>query len=221
VADRPKALIEVKGRPFLEWLLLGLRRYQSIRHVVLATGHLGRMIEVHFGEEFCGITLSFSREAEPLGTGGALRLAATLANSRQLLVLNGDTYCRFDSQRLLDVQYRNGAAATLWLSSVSDADRFGSVALDTKGRIVGFEEKAVGDGRRLVSAGVYLIDHQVVDGMQTGYRGSLEHDLFPSLVGRGLYGVAGTEEFVDIGTPESLATSSDTLATEFGQLECE
>ena len=221
VADRPKALIEVRGRPFLEWLLLGLRRHQGIRRAILATGHLGEMIERHFGEEFCGVKLMFSREAEPLGTGGALRLAATVVNSQQLLVLNGDTYCRFDSQQLLDVQTRNAAAATLWLSSVPDAHRFGSVWIDTGGRIVGFEEKAVRHGRRVASAGVYLIDHQVVDGIQTGYRGSLEHDLFPSLVGQGLYGVEGPGEFVDIGTPESLATSRDTLANEFEQLECE
>jgi D-glycero-alpha-D-manno-heptose 1-phosphate guanylyltransferase len=221
MADRPKALVEVRGRAFLEWILLGLRRDHRVQHAVLATGHLGGMIEEHLGREFCGIALTFSREDQPLGTGGALRLAATRTNSQRLLVLNGDTYCRFDMERLQNVQIRRSAAATLWLNAVEDGHRFGTVMIEPDGRILGFEEKAAKDGPRLASSGVCLIDRHIVNGIQIGRRISLEHDLFPSLVGRGLYGVIGSGDFIDIGTPKSLAMSGVALASEFEQLGCE
>jgi NDP-sugar pyrophosphorylase family protein len=221
-SDRPKALVEVHGRPFLEWQLLALIRRGGIRRVILATGHLGEMIERHFGDgAWCGITLRYSREARPLGTAGALKLAASFSNSRHLLVLNGDTFCQFDSQRLLEVHLRNQAAATLWLTRAHDLNRFGSVAMDAHGRISGFREKeAPGDGE-LASAGVYVIQHEVIGKIQKGRAASLEQDVFPSLVGRGLCGVLGAGVFIDIGTPESLNSASDTLEGQLEGLDCD
>src|SRR5438094_6234838 len=88
VGDLPKSLADVRGRPFLEWLLLGLGQRDRIHHVILATGYRADMIERHFGHEpWCGISLTYSRESAPLGTGGALRLAASLSQSPHLLVL--------------------------------------------------------------------------------------------------------------------------------------
>jgi NDP-sugar pyrophosphorylase family protein len=222
VADRPKALVEVRGRPFVEWLLLGLARNDGIRHVILATGHLGAMIEHHFGDQlWCGIRLSYSHETQPLGTAGALRLAASQAASQHLLVLNGDTYCPHDSRRLLDVHLQNSAAATLWLSRVQDPSGFGSVALDAKGRILGFHEKAAADGRQLASAGIYLIKRDVIATIQPDRAVSLEREVFPSLVGHGLFGVVGAGAFVDIGTPESLKSADVALAGELDKLDCD
>jgi NDP-sugar pyrophosphorylase family protein len=221
-SDRPKALVGVSGRPFLEWLLLALVRRARIRRVILATGHLGEMIEQHFGHgAWCGVALKYSREAQPLGTAGALKLAASLSNARHLLVLNGDTFCQFDSGRLVDVHLRNQAAATLWLTRVHNLDRFGSAALDAKGRISGFGEKDAAGARELASAGVYVIQQEVIEKIQSGRATSLERDVFPSLVGQGLYGVQGASAFVDIGTPESLNSANDMLEGQLVGLDCD
>jgi NDP-sugar pyrophosphorylase family protein len=222
VADRPKALITVRGRPFLEWLLLRLARRDNVGHVVLATGHLGEMIEEHFGTQpWCGLKLSYSREREPLGTGGALRLAAPLTRSRELLVLNGDTYSDYDVDRLLEVHVHTAAAATLWLSRSDKPGRFGGVTLDTKGRVASFTEKTKANSPRLVNAGVYVIEQDVIAEFKPAGPLSLERDVFPSLVGRGLTGVEGPGEFVDIGTPESLAAADSNLARALDGLDCE
>jgi len=214
-------MVEVRGRPFLEWLLLRLAQRDGIRRVILATGHLGEIIEQHFGPQpWCGVHISFSHESKPLGTGGALRLAASHAQSANLLVLNGDTYCDYDSTRLFELHLANMAAATLWLSTVTDSTRFGNVAVDVDGRITGFREKTPTQGRQLASAGAYLMRRDVIATIQPDRAVSLELEVFPSLVRRGLYGVVGSGPFVDIGTPESLKSASGALESEFDGLNC-
>src|SRR5207245_5091240 len=93
VRDRPKGLIEIHGRPFLEWLVLRLLNLDQVLHIVLATGHSGQKIEDHFGHRpWCGANISYSHEDVPLGTAGALRLAVPLTSAARVLVLNGDSY---------------------------------------------------------------------------------------------------------------------------------
>jgi mannose-1-phosphate guanylyltransferase len=215
VDDRPKALVEVLGRPFVEWLVRSLVSFGGIDHIVLATGHMGDMIERQLGEgSTVGARLSYSRESTPLGTGGATRLAAALTSAPQILVLNGDTYCRFDLSRLVDAQLHNAAAASIWLTEVNDSVRFGTVSMGADGRIRAFREKASLRGPQLVNAGVYLIDRAAILNVPTDRSVSLEREVFPSLVERGIYGVVGTTPFVDIGTPESLANADQALAAE-------
>jgi len=220
--DRPKALLEIRGRPFLEWLILSLARYNAIGHVILATGHLGEMIEQRFGNgSWCGVRISYSHEAQQLGTGGALRRALPLIGSEHAFVLNGDTYCRYDSRRLLEMHLRNLASATLWLTRVRDATRFGTVTLDNDGRVSEFREKTVGPGTQLVSAGAYVIGSEVIMQIEPDRPVSLEHEVLPGLVGRGLFGVVGDTAFVDIGTTKSLMSAGADLASELDQLGCD
>ena len=96
VSDRPKALVDVGGRPLIEWILLALAR-RNIRQVILATGHMGDQLEDHFGTAlWCGIAIRFSRENQPLGTAGALRTATlTGLRSNELDFQFGDDVWRY------------------------------------------------------------------------------------------------------------------------------
>ena len=222
VDDRPKALVPILGRPFLEWLILALARRHDIRRVVLATGYLGSQIETHFGSStWCGVAVTYSREEAPLGTGGALRRAASVVASQTLLALNGDTYCQFDSNRLLNAHTRSRARATLWLAPAEEPGKYGRVIVDDAGKVLRFDEKPDLTGRHLASAGVYLIEREVAAMISPEGQTSLEREVFPSLVGNGLYAVAGNDPFFDIGTPESLKTSDKSLAAELSGLDCE
>jgi len=220
LSDRPKPLAEVDGRPFLEWLVL-LLKAAGVRRIVLATGYMGQVIEQALGDgRRFNVTLTYSREPEPLGTAGALRLAAGHVRSSPVLVLNGDSYCHYQLDAMLDVHRERRAAATLWLQREANASRFGSVELDGDGRVVRFLEKA-GDTAGLISCGVYVVERAVIDRIPTGRAVSLERDIFPGLAGHDLYGVVGNGIFLDIGTPESLAKADNLLHKELTTLQTE
>ena len=92
VSDRPKVLAEVGGRPFLEYLLDQLVA-EDVKSVVLCTGYLGEQVQRRLGTHYRTLALQYSREPQPLGTGGALRLALPMLDTDPVLVMNGDSYC--------------------------------------------------------------------------------------------------------------------------------
>ncbi len=209
VADRPKPMAEVAGRPFVEWLVLALRR-QGVRRIVFAAGYMADRLEEHFADGAAwGLEIVHSRESEPLGTGGALRLAVEHVSGDRLLALNGDSFCPFDLARLESAHCARDARCTLWLASVPDAGRFGTVLTAEDGRVLEFVEKRGVAEPGQINAGVYLLERSVVELIAPGGAVSLERDVFPCLIGRGLYGVAGEGPFIDIGTPESYAAAAD------------
>lgn len=203
VADRPKALAEVGGRPFLAYLLDQLAG-TGIRRVVLCTGHLGEQIPRAFGDVYRGLRLVYSREASPLGTGGALRLALPLLRSDIVLVMNGDSYCGMALKRFWNRHRACGGAGSLVLTRVSETSRYGRV-LCRGGRVVRFEEKDGRGGPGWVNAGVYLLARRVMAAIPAGRAVSLEREVLPALVQQGLCGYLSRGRFVDIGTPETYA----------------
>jgi NDP-sugar pyrophosphorylase family protein len=203
VSDRPKVLADVGGRPFLAYLLDHLAS-QGIRRVVLCTGYLGEQVEAAFGPTYGELSLVYSREREPLGTGGALRLALPHFTTDDLLVLNGDSLVASPIVEMLTAHRRRGATATLLLSRVDDAERYGTVALDQAGRVVRFAEKgAAGPG--LVSAGVYVLRRELLAVVPADRAVSIERDLFPTWIGPAMHGYVSDQAFLDIGLPDTLA----------------
>ncbi len=203
VPGRPKPLAEVAGRPFVEWLLLDLRR-QDVRRVTFCTGHLGEQFADRFGDGAdWEMEFAYSHETSPLGTAGAIRLALGVVEASRFLVLNGDSYCPWDLRRLQDAHAARRARTTLWLARAARRDRFGSVVLEEDGRVRSFQEKAPEGAPGLVNAGIYLLERELIEqGVEPGRASSLERDVLPGLVGTGLYGVVGDEPLVDMGTAE-------------------
>jgi NDP-sugar pyrophosphorylase family protein len=208
VADRPKALAEVRGRPFLAHQL-DILMAAGVQSVVLCTGYLGDQIEAAFGDAYGSMRLTYSRESAPLGTAGALRLALPLLQSDPVLVLNGDSICRTDLKSFWEWHRAAGAAASLLLMEVSDDRRYGRVQIDELGGVIGFVEKGQQSGPGWVNAGVYLLGHQVLQAIPAGEIVSLERDVFPLWAGRGLCGYRVQGAFLDIGTPETYAVADE------------
>ncbi len=203
VSDRPKPMALVGGKPFLEWLIRDLRK-QGVERLILSTGYMGETIESYFGSgQAFGLEIVYSREETPLGTGGAIKLALSKLQGRRFFVLNGDSFCDFSLSAMLDVHLENAAAATLWLVSVEDSQRFGAVSINTDREITEFREKSAAGESGLINAGIYLLERHIIDPMPAGSAFSLERDLFPGLIGKGILGVVGPGPFIDIGTPES------------------
>jgi NDP-sugar pyrophosphorylase family protein len=202
VADRPKVLAPVRGRPYLCYLLDQLAG-AGLRKVVLLTGYMAEAVEATLGQDYRGMKLVYSPEPEPLGTGGALRLALPLIASQQALVLNGDSYCDVELSDFWLVHIRQRAAVSLVLAEVADTTRFGKVHVADQ-RIERFEEKQSASGAGWINAGVYLLGREQIAEISPRRAVSLEREMFPAWAARGcLHGFRSAGRFLDIGTPES------------------
>lgn len=208
VPDRPKVLARIHGRPFLSFILDQLDS-NGLGSVVLSTGYLGEQIESEYGSSYRSLRLTYSREKAPLGTAGGLRLALPLVTSESALVLNGDSFCDVDFEAFWDFHRDHDRSPTLLLTEVSDTARYGRVEIDDSCNVVAFREKtgAVGAGR--INAGVYLFSRSFLQSIPSDRALSLETDVLPAWVGRGLRGYPHGERFIDIGTPESFAAAGN------------
>jgi D-glycero-alpha-D-manno-heptose 1-phosphate guanylyltransferase len=213
VADRPKGLAEVAGRPFLGWLLDHLRA-QGARAVVLAAGYGADQIEAFLTTGAPpGLDVRVVVEPAPLGTGGALAFAAREAGiGGPFLALNGDTFFSGSLSRLAEARRQHAAPAAVALVRVPDAARYGAVRFDAAtGAVAAFEEKG-NTGPGWINAGAYAVAPEALSGFEPGTKCSFERDVLPALVGRGLLAVPYEgAAFLDIGTPEDYARAADVL----------
>ena len=221
MGDRPKALAPVLGRPFVEWLLLGLRS-EGIGEITLCTGHGHEEIARTLGEgNAFGVRVRYSQETWARGTAGAIRHALDGEAYDRVLVMNGDSYCRVRLADLERVHVAKNARVTLWAVPAKDRGRFGSLAVGDEGQVEALAEKDERSGPGLVNAGVYLLSPEVVEGMPSATEASLERDVLPGYVGRGMFAVVGDGPLVDIGTPESYSDAESALRAEFAGLTCD
>lgn len=204
----PKILAPLGQATFLEILVAQLRG-QGFRRLVLLLGYLSEQViaavEV-LRQRYPEISFAFSVEPAPMGTAGALALAESFCD-QPFFLLNGDTFVEFDAPQML--AQRQAAVATLALSRVDDAARFGTVRFDDGGWVTAFEEKGNTAGTAWINAGVYLMTPQILQRIPRGRPVSLETEVFPALLSeRRLRGVPQAGRFIDIGTPESYSEFS-------------
>lgn len=194
VNDVPKPMAPVNGRPFLE-LLLEYWMGQGVRRFVLSVGYLSEAITRHFGSEWRGAKIDYSRENEPLGTGGGFLKALDAIQSDVFLVLNGDTYFAVPLEEFQEFHEGNRADWSMALLRSSDAKRYQGVSLAEDGRIASLSGNTV-------NGGVYLMRR----GLPWKARGrcSLESDLLPQALADGwrVCGRVFDRPFVDIGVPQ-------------------
>jgi len=202
VSDVPKPMALINGRPFLEILLIELKNKGFLK-VILCVGYLKEKIIDYFSQFPPGIEIVYSVEAEPLGTGGAVKNALHLASSDHVYVLNGDTFQEFDP-KVLKQQWMRYKSAVLLLRSPTDEQRYGGVEVDGE-TIVNFKTKQAGSDA-YINAGVYILPKIIFDQYGLPPRFSLE-EFFEdnSDVLKMRYVVVSDNRFIDIGTPSDYA----------------
>ncbi len=205
VPSTPKPLALVGDRSFLELLVRQLR-HQGIRRLVMCSGYLADQIENTFGDGSAwGVSIEYSREQQPLGTAGAVRLAQPhVREASEFLVMNGDSFLEVDFARLVHFHRERGALASMAVVPVQNAQRYGTVRVDSGGRVRGFTEKTGADAPGLVNAGVYVFGRAIFEHIPAG-PASLEKDVFPRILELGVYALEQRGMFIDIGTPEDYA----------------
>ena len=202
VPSAPKPLATVGNKSFLE-LLVNQLRHQGIRRLVMCTGYLADQIEQHFGDgRNWDVTIKYSRELEPLGTAGAVMLARKHIGDRQdFLVMNGDSFIEVDFSQLASFHKNHDGPVSMVVRQVENAGRYGTVQVGGGGRVARFAEKTGIESTGLVNAGVYIFRQAIFEYLPNG-PGSLEKEVFPKLLTRGIYALEQNGMFIDIGTPE-------------------
>ncbi len=199
VADRPKVLAEVGGKPFIDLLLARLRA-QGFSRFILCIGYGGEAVKRHFKGK--ANTPIFSEESSPLGTGGALKHAWTKIQSDTAVVLNGDTYCSLSLWEFLHFHAQKRASVSLVVTSALRDDG-GGIVLGTNDEVQAFTEKGGVGSEHYLNAGIYAFSRTVDATFPEASAFSLEYDWFPSLPKRmPCFGFVTKERVIDIGTPE-------------------
>ena len=209
IGDIPKPMAEFQGRPFLEWIILSLKK-NGFRKIILSIGHFKDIIKTYFedGAKW-GMNISYAVESSPLGTGGAIKHSLEKVLSDPFVVMNGDSMSLIDYNKLLKFHFEKKANITICSKVVENVGRFGEIVVDEQGKILSFDEKTGGSGKGLVNAGVYVIKKNNFNSIADGTCFSFEYDLMPKLVGGEMYSFCVKDDFLDIGTPESFKSADD------------
>ncbi|GHC09832.1 nucleotidyltransferase family protein [Thermomonas carbonis] len=203
VDDVPKPLAPVAGRPFLAWVLDRLAA-NGIRRCLLATGYLSDTIEQRIGARWQGMDIAYSVEPEPLGTGGAIRLAATRLLGDAAHVLNGDTWLEYDPRALEAAAHAAGTPMAIALARVDDVARYGAVDIDQH-RVIGFREKGE-TAAGWINAGCYFLGADALAALPAHDTFSFEQAVLQPRTHAGeVAAFTDTAGFIDIGVPVDYA----------------
>lgn len=204
IADRPKPMVLVRGRPFLEYVVDSIAECGFSRFI-FCVGHMPHVIVQHFSG-YRGLDVRFSEETELLGTAGALKLCEPLIEGKRILVVNGDSICALDYGKLVDAHCARGTTVTTALAIDDERRDGGFVRLGPDGLIGAFQEKNRDEGTPYINAGIYVAERSVFELIAPGMKCSLEKDVIPRILWQGVAGYVTTEPCYDIGTPERLAS---------------
>jgi len=178
----PKPMVPIKGRPILEHTIELLRKY-DVRDVIITIGYLGEKIKEYFGDgSKFGVKITYIEEDEALGTAGALRLAKPLLDET-FIMFNGDNLVNIDIESLYEFHKQGKAKATIALTTVDDPTSYGVAVLEGP-RIKAFLEKPKNPPSKLINAGVYILEPEIIDLVPKG-PSMIETDVFPQILEQG------------------------------------
>ncbi len=198
IADLPKPMAPVNGKPFLHYIFLYLAKHK-ISRVILSVGYKANAIESFFGNTYMGIEVIYSYEEEPLGTGGGIKKAFEYAGENAY-VLNGDTFFDITLSELKLFALEHNSDIALALKPMKDFDRYGTVEL--KGNcVVSFKEKNFRK-EGSINGGVYFLKKSIFSAVNEA-KFSFEKDVLEKQVADGkIFGKEFENYFIDIGIPE-------------------
>lgn len=198
----PKPMVRIGKRVFLDILIDYLRSF-GFRRFILGVGYQAQFIINYYNRrKVSGRQIVFCRENKPLGTGGAVKNAKRFIKSRDFLVLNGDTFSKFDARDFVKFYKRKKAKLLVLLRKVESGGDYGLITVNKKLRVAGFNEKTPSGPGCYVNAGVYLFNKSIFSQMPKKAFFSLEYDFFPLVAKKDFYGYKKSGFFIDIGTPD-------------------
>lgn len=223
---RPKPLIPVVNRPFLEYQVALLKRH-GITEIIFATNYMADKIEAHFGDGAnFGVSMKYVIEETPLGTAGAIKNAQRLAGRDTIIVLNGDVLTDFDISSIVKFHQDKKALVTLTLTPVPSPSPYGVIITDETGRVREFREPSEAQKKALaanpnvertgtdfINAGIYVMQAEALDSIPTGRPVSVERETYPQFLEQGapIYALVREGFWLDIGRPKQYREATDAI----------
>jgi D,D-heptose 1,7-bisphosphate phosphatase len=205
-SEIPKAMIPVGGKPVIEHQVELAKRY-GFTELIFIVGHLGDKIVSHFGNgEKWGVSIVYYREAQPLGTAGALAEVADWL-SDDFFVFYGDTVMDIDMERMRNFHASHRADATLLVHPNDHPYDSDIVGLNDDGLVTEFYHKPHPEGfisKNLVNAALFIFNKKVIGCIERGVKSHIEKHVLPACLEKGmhLFGYVSSEYVKDMGTPE-------------------
>jgi len=206
ISDVPKCMAPVDGKPFLHYVIDFLKQ-NKINHFIFSLGYKNQIIEEYLHENHPGLNYTISLENEPLGTGGAIKLAAIKSSEENILVCNGDTLYKIDVSALANFHKDVNSACTLALKPMHYFDRYGVVELNDDNSVRTFKEKQYYTSG-LINGGLYALNVPEFLKETLPEKFSFEKDFLEKNINESahkkskLYGIIQDKYFIDIGIPE-------------------
>jgi len=201
VPDLPKCMAPVNGTPFISYVIEYLKT-QGIEKFIFSLGYKSEMVTDFINAQYASLNAEFAIEEEPLGTGGAVKLACRKAFRKSILVTNGDTLFKVDTNKLAAFHFMCGADCTLGLKPMKDFERYGVVELAKDYSIKNFSEKKF-YREGLINGGIYALNVGKFLHEDLPEKFSFEKDyLEKSYSARRMFGIVEDAYFIDIGIPE-------------------
>jgi NDP-sugar pyrophosphorylase family protein len=223
---RPKPLIPVVNRPFLEYQVALLKRH-GIDEIIFCTNYMSDKIAAHFGDGSAfGVKMQYAIEETPLGTAGAIKNAQSLAGRDTVVVLNGDVLTDFDISSVVQFHKQKNAIVTLTLKEVPSPSPYGVIITDAEGRVQEFREPSEAQKKALaanpnvettgvdyINAGIYILEPEALDSIPTGRAVSVERETYPKLLADGapFFAIAREGYWLDIGRPEQYRQATEAI----------
>ncbi|MFB6341794.1 nucleotidyltransferase family protein [Saccharicrinis sp. FJH62] len=200
ISDIPKPMAKVAGKPFLEYIFRYLNRF-DIQRIILSVGYKYEVINEQFGDSFLGMKLVYAVEEEPLGTGGGILNALNHVISKEVFLINGDTFFDVDLGTLESHFLSQKYDLCFALKPMNNFDRYGEVIV-AGDKVVGFnEKKMVKEG--LINGGIYILRSDIFDGCGLTGKFSFETDYLAEYKDIHTFGyIISDTYFIDIGIPE-------------------
>jgi D-glycero-alpha-D-manno-heptose 1-phosphate guanylyltransferase len=201
VPDLPKCMAPINGTPFLSYLIDHLI-LQGITHFVFSLGYKSNEF-IHFLEaKLPNNNFGIVVEEEPLGTGGAIKLAISKTTNKDIIALNGDSLFKANLNELMQFHLEKKSSCTLALKPMQQFERYGSVEINDHATITSFKEKQLIESG-LINGGVYAINVLSFLAKSLPNKFSMEKDYLEKFAAEGkFFGHVQEAYFIDIGIPE-------------------
>ena len=208
-ADTPKPMMEIGGSPLLHLLIEKLLKL-GVEAIVINTHHKHEVIEKFIANQSYRAKIHLIYEEELLGTAGTLKANIDFLSSSDFLVLHGDNYFDDDLEAFLNAHKRTSEKIALSMGTfiTANPESCGIVICDENRVVIQFHEKEKNSPSREANSAIYIMKPIIAETVRnlSDSENDISRDLIPKLLGQ-IYAFPFSGNFIDIGTPETLAAA--------------